>query len=393
MFSISQNLDYNKNGWVKYDTGKMMKYWLDLFTWTTWQEFLEAGGTISGFRKSRWRTVQRMEAGDLFLCYMTGVSRFFAILEITGEPFKSDEPIWVEEIFSSRVPVRIVMSLAPENAVPVKSLSSQLSYFQDMKSPHAWTGHFRSSPVEEKPDDAQVIIAALEEAERNPVVRDFDPRKLERRVNVYKTKSGKVSIPENDEEEPEIDFTESVTEEPVTHEEIQWLLLYVGEEMGLDLWVANNDRGKSFAGNRFSDLTHIRDTLPVQFDEATNKTVELIDVLWLQGNSILAAFEIEHTTAIYSGLLRMADLVTMQPNIKIPLFIVAPDERQEKVEKEINRPVFSKALKQPLPEICRYIPYSALREKIEQAQAGGFLRYLKPDFLNEIAENVGLEDF
>jgi hypothetical protein len=48
--------------------------------------------------------------------------------------------------------------------------------------------------------------------------------------------------------------------------------------------------------------------LPLQFDEATNRTIELIDVLWLQGNAIVAAFEIESTTSIYSGLLRMADL-------------------------------------------------------------------------------------
>jgi hypothetical protein len=57
----------------------------------------------------------------------------------------------------------------------------------------------------------------------------------------------------------------------------------------------------------------------------------LIDVLWLQGEAIVAAFEVEHTTTIYSGLLRMADLVSMQPNLKLDLFIVAPDERREYV--------------------------------------------------------------
>ena len=50
-----------------------------------------------------------------------------------------------------------------------------------------------------------------------------------------------------------------------------------------------------------------------QFDDATNKTIELIDVLWLESDAIIAAFEVEHTTAIYSGLLRMSDLVSMQP--------------------------------------------------------------------------------
>jgi hypothetical protein len=59
-------------------------------------------------------------------------------------------------------------------------------------------------------------------------------------------------------------------------------------------------------------------------------------VLWLKGNSIVAAFEVESTTSVYSGLLRMADLITMQPNINIPLYIVAPDERRNKVIQEVN---------------------------------------------------------
>src|SRR5258708_4902985 len=45
------------------------------------------------------------------------------------------------------------------------------------------------------------------------------------------------------------------------------------------------------------------DVLPTQFNDATNRTIELIDVLWLESNTILAAFEIEATTSIYSGLL------------------------------------------------------------------------------------------
>ena len=44
----------------------------------------------------------------------------------------------------------------------------------------------------------------------------------------------------------------------------------------------------------------------------TNQTIELIDVLWLDGNAIVAAFEIESTTSIYSGLLRMSDLLARQ---------------------------------------------------------------------------------
>jgi hypothetical protein len=43
-------------------------YWLDLFTGKTWDEFLAAGGEVSGFRERRWRTVQQIRSGDYLLC-------------------------------------------------------------------------------------------------------------------------------------------------------------------------------------------------------------------------------------------------------------------------------------------------------------------------------------
>ena len=59
------------------------------------------------------------------------------------------------------------------------------------------------------------------------------------------------------------------------------------------------------------------DVLPLNYDETTLRTIEQIDVLWLKRRSIVRAFEIEHTTAVYSGILRMADLLALQPNMDI----------------------------------------------------------------------------
>jgi hypothetical protein len=114
----------------------------------------------------------------------------------------------------------------------------------------------------------------------------------------------------------------------------------------------------------------------------------MIDVLWLRGSAIVAAFEIESTTSIYSGLLRMSDLISMQPNLAMPLYIVAPDDRREKVKEEINRPTFSK-LPTPLSDLCRYIPFSALRTNIHKA--GPLVKYLNPQFLEDFAEVCGPE--
>jgi hypothetical protein len=137
--------------------------------------------------------------------------------------------------------------------------------------------------------------------------------------------------------------------------------------MGLDVWVARNDRGRDWNGHRFTELPRLRADLPLQFDEATNQTIELIDVLWLKGNAVVAAFEIERTTSIYSGLLRMSDLIAMQPNLNIPLYLVAPDERRQKVFAEVNRPTFSRP-SPPLVDLCRFIAFSALRDQVGQVR-------------------------
>jgi hypothetical protein len=123
----------------------------------------------------------------------------------------------------------------------------------------------------------------------------------------------------------------------------------------------------------------------VQFNEATNRTIELIDVLWLKGNTIVADFEVESTTSIYSGLLRMSDPLALQPNIDIALYIVAPENRRTKVEQEILRPTFNPR-ERPLAEVCGFISLTKLQETAEGVRKLGLASSLRPDFLKKTAE-------
>ena len=360
-------------------------YWLDLFTGTTWKEFLKAGGKVSGHVNPN--RVKRAKVGDYLLCYVTGISRWIGLIEVIGEPFEDNEPIWSVDTFPHRIPVKVLIQLDPENAVPVRSLSDKLSYFQDMKSPLSWVGHFRQNLTKEKPDDAMSIIQAMEEARDNPKNIPYDKQKYRRKPVLLKTyRSGEdtVSVPD------EVEEVQGEKEETViTHEEIQWRLISLGSSLGLDVHVARNNKGTVYNGNKFIEMDRVVKKLPVHFDEATNKTIENIDVLWLEGKAIVAAFEVEHTTSIFSGLLRMSDLISMQPNINISLYIVAPDQRRGRVLEEVLRPTFSK-LNPPLSEVCQFIPYSSLKTKMDEV--ADVIGYLKPEFVNEIAEPCFQDD-
>jgi predicted RNA-binding protein len=284
-------------------------YWLDLFTPETWKEFQNAGSSVSGFRESRWAAVQKIQKGDCLLCYLTGVSRWVGILEVlSSKPFKDNAPIWKNESFPCRLKVRPLVQLDVETAIPVKDMKEVLSAFKMTKSetsPLAWTGRFRGSPTKWSQADGEAVVAAVEYAQRNPVRRPVDPNKLKYRPKGVEAKIGLVTVPDSEAVDAVEDSTVAEPKEPTAHTEVQALLLQLGSEMGFDIWVAKNDRARSYNGLRFAENPRMKAALPLQFDEATNRTIELIDVLWLQGNAIVAAFEIESTTSIYSGLLRM----------------------------------------------------------------------------------------
>jgi hypothetical protein len=231
-----------------------------------------------------------------------------------------------------------------------------------------------------------MVVQALLDAQHNPAVRPVSGATLVRRRQAVNARVDSVAIPGSEEA---LDAELQISQAPTAHTEIQWLLLRLGHDMGFDVWVARNDRSRGVPGHQLTELPRLKSELPLQFDDATNRTIELIDVLWLKGHAIVAAFEIESTTSIYSGLLRMSDLIAMQPNLNISLYLVAPDERREKVLVEVNRPTFTR-LSPPLAEVCQYIAFAALRERLDQVAP--FVRDLEPDVLDDLSESCEIED-
>jgi hypothetical protein len=174
----------------------------------------------------------------------------------------------------------------------------------------------------------------------------------------------------------------ALEEEPRTreHDEIQWRLIRLGRAANVDVWVPKNDQGREWDGHRFRDfvLPEFREGLDIP------RTVENIDTVWRFGYRIRAAFEIEHSTAIYSGLLRLSDLKTIAPNSLYPMYIAAPSDRRDKVLGELSRPTFHDQLK--LHEVARYLSYEKIRELDEQY--GSKTSGLRPEMLEEISEQV-----
>jgi len=374
-----------------------MTYWLDLFTGTTWDEFRRAGSRITGFRASTRGIGKAVKPGDILLCYLTGVMRWVGALEVIG-PSADRSRIWKDDPFPVRFEVRPLVLLDAEHGVPMNDLQGRVAFFTGPVDRGKFKGFVRRSPNRfQRHEDGALVLELLRHAEAQPVTRPVDPRKLAYKP-LYRVESrrGKtrvpvtVAVPEREEDEapvvaPGADVSVPPAAPTTRHTEIQYYLLQLGSDMGLDLWAARNDRSRSWGGKVFGSMPRMLDELPRQFDPATTRTIELIDVLWLRGNSIVAAFEVESTTSIYSGLLRMSDLLALQPNLDIRLFLVAPDDRREKVAQEILRPTFTLREK-PLREICGFIAFSQLTEKVDGIRRLGIASALRPDFVGQMAE-------
>ncbi len=189
-----------------------------------------------------------------------------------------------------------------------------------------------------------------------------------------------VTVPQNSESEKTGPEDENELRESL---QVQATLAEIGSQMGFQIWLPRADRGRVLTQWK-PEPGVLLDNLPVGFDPATMKTIEQIDVLWLKRRSVVRAFEIEHTTSVYSGILRMADLLAMQPNLKIRLHIVAPASRREKVFQEIRRPVFALLEGGALSETCTYLSYDTVADLRGQQHLG----HLSDKVLEDYEEKV-----
>lgn len=169
------------------------------------------------------------------------------------------------------------------------------------------------------------------------------------------------------------------------HTHIQWLLARIGLKLGCQIWIATNDQGKVWNSERLGDFS-LKSLPLLGMDASSQRLISLIDVLWIKKNKVAAAFEVEHTTSIYSGLLRMSDLVALSPNLIFPLYIVTPQERMKKVQAELSRPTFQSL---QLHERCGFF---SEEELIKEADA--IMRWAKDtSAVDALASKVGEVNF
>ena len=155
---------------------------------------------------------------------------------------------------------------------------------------------------------------------------------------------------------------DAAEKDDATHSEVQGWLRDLGRALGYDVWIASNDQGRPFGEGRLGDGCARALPPTLQASEGFD-AIRLIDVLWLdrQNGGVVAAYEVEHSTSIYSGIVRLLDLALGPAQALCGLFLVAPDDREGEVRAQLMRPAFSRVADLRV----RFLPYSELQQHRE----------------------------
>jgi hypothetical protein len=336
-----------------------------------------------GSKSARFKTWQK---GDqLAIVVERGLA---ALAQVAGLAFESREKVWDNGLFPHRIPLKFTHVLRLQDRPPIlgevrDALTQQwgprygwaILNQQVLESPNADTV---ARAITSRPNGLtefqQSLADRLEEAR---VKREQGAHRRTRSDHPPRTALAPKQLrPEEGPDESKRDAS--------AHTKAQSQLVTLGRITGCSVWIASNDQGRSYGGRALAD--DCLKKLPGMglSDEAT-KRISLIDVIWVSQNAPVCAFEIETSTSIYSGLLRMSDLLSVVPALNIQIYIVAPRDRQNKVLAELSRPTFRKI---GLSDYCRYISSEDLTELI--AKVKGFGGHIQPSILDTIA--VALED-
>lgn len=144
------------------------------------------------------------------------------------------------------------------------------------------------------------------------------------------------------------------------HAQIQIALYFIGRQLDFRTWIAQNDKGILYQNKKIGEYDGVisslhNEQLMASYDDAVQAAL-MIDCIWFKNGRLMpAVMEVEHSTGVTSGLSRMKNFKDKFPPFPTRYVIVAPDEDQDKVIKEANKPQFRDL-------DTKYFTYSSVEE-------------------------------
>jgi hypothetical protein len=333
---------------------------------------------VWGSKKARFK---EWKIGD---CLAFIVNKSIAgLAQVSGEPFLSQEIIWDNGLYPHRIPIKFLHVMLPQNR-PLILGEIRDAITSEWGLGYGW-GIVNQWVLPENSSQAITKAITSHHNDLSDIEANFELY-LDEANGIRAGKVNKKKIENNDVIKNGItkilkpkEIAIPTQEDESAHSRAQKSLIRLGKITGCSVWIASNDRNRNFQGNILGDGCLA--SLPnLGLSKEAVSRISLIDVIWIKQNAPVCAFEVETTTSIYSGLLRMSDLLSVVPALNIKLFIIAPKERQGKVLAELGRPTFQKI---GLNDFCRFISSEDLESLVGKVK--GFQGHVQPSILDAIA--------
>lgn len=219
------------------------------------------------------------------------------------------------------------------------------------------------------PDDPHKS-GVIEERETNIVISEVAPLDL--------PYDGLLVPPDLVEEGMDIDVKRQ-------HSRIQIALVLIGQQLGFNSWVAKNDQAIKYNDIRLGQMESVissPDSIEVLSGFSSASTaIEYIDCVWFSNSVYMpAVMEIEHSTGVKSGLVRMKGLKQKLGAFETRYVVVAPDDERQRVTKIVNDSQFADLN-------AGFFPYSHVEELLSLARKHKLVGVTR-DFVYSFIESV-----
>jgi len=239
--------------------------------------------------------LREAQPGDPCLAYVSGRKIFAGLGKITGGYYRDKMSDFPHRI-------RLEMRLNIDNGVPLHSLSKDLQFIKNRTNPGVF---LRRGVVKIPLSDYQVIKAALEP--------QLTADELQPSMRAGSEEAGEVK----------------------SHSEAEAALLELGNLLGFETFVTADDGNKDCQGKLLSQIATLKE-MPEFTAQEILDTARHIDVIWFEDKFPVHCFEIEHSTGVSQGLLRLFQLRGLNTGFTV----VAPAEAQGKFEREVEKAPF-----------------------------------------------------
>lgn len=282
----------------------------------------ENGKVIPAFER-----INEIKKGDKIVYYCKGDSVIKGIYEINRINFAKEKK-WSGSPFQFELKPIIEL----DEPLEFKPLISSLDLFKHLDDVRKWgmslQGKYNSiKPLTDK--DYNLILKSVENAEKS-------------------------FIEEKEEYEEEL-------EDYGTHLLQQYKIAEWGLKNGYRVHIAINDKNKIK-----EKLPKVLEEIPKFHAEDIVNIAKRIDVLFFrkERDILTHAFEVEHTTNIYSGLLRLNDIAEKYPPGNTKYLIISNDNNKDKFYRELDRPSFSLLKDQK----CEFFNYKEIDEEWKEVK-------------------------